>query len=64
MQERILEDLVEYQLALQSNDIDGCLEIERRYRLDGYPPGTVCSALEAGAAGEDMDAFLDNLLGG
>ena len=46
-QDEIREDAVDYSEALMKNDVDACLEIERRYHLDGYPPGVVIMALQA-----------------
>lgn len=40
-----------------------CLQIEKRYGLDGYPPGVVTAALQAVAEGRDMDKAIDAMLG-
>lgn len=39
-----------------------CLDIERRYGLDGYTPQIVTAALVAAANGEDMGNAIDALI--
>ena len=60
----LMQDLEDYYVAIAANDVDECLRIERRYELDGYPPGVVFGALHAGAEGEDIPEYLDRLIGG
>jgi hypothetical protein len=60
----IATDLDRYHKGMRSmNGFGMCLAIERKYRLDGYPPQIVSVALVAGSKGADMYAAVDHFIG-
>ncbi len=57
------KDLDRYWDGMKSGDWETCLNIERKYGLDGYPPDVVTTALQAKADGKDMEKAIDEMLG-
>lgn len=48
-----IEDKKAYGKAMMSGDAYRCLQIERKYELDGYPPELVSIGLDAAINGLD-----------
>jgi len=59
----ITKDIETYFNALLQNNTSLCLNIERRYGLDGYPPNIVIAALQAKEEGKNMYKFIDKMMG-
>jgi hypothetical protein len=57
------EDLDLYCKLLAANNVHACLQIEKRWGLDGFPPNVVSSVLSRVADGDSLDEAIDDVLG-